>query len=347
MSSDSTGASEPSSKPVTIDAVVEPTPMGSPPPPVASEPSSTSAAIEGVVEPTPMSSPPPAALESSRKPLKDITPVPEKTAPDKPMESGASSDVVLPLVVAGTDLTPGEDMGQDDHATGPDTMEDETVKDGLSPHPIDEDDVVVDDTVEMDAAADAKDGEEEAMEEDAVKADVPFGGVGAAFGSTSSWAAAASAFGQPSALPPGGGGVGGPPTTFGFGQPAESSSGSAPFLNIKPPGSSTAPPVFSFGATGSITLPTPSLPAAAASASSPFGAFGGGPSAPSAFGSSFGGGGGGPLLSSASSSTAVPLFGSPVFGAGSAAALGPPLGTAHDEGADEMEDGEGDMDAEA
>ena len=225
-------------------------------------------------------------------------------------------------------------MGQDDATAGADTMEDEPVKEETSPHPLDEDDAGADDIIEMDAAADAKDGEEEeSMEEEAVKADAPFGGAGAAFGSTPSWTSPPTAFGQQPA-------GGGPTATFGFGKPAEpgAAGSSASFLNIKPPGSSTAPPVFSFGTTSSITLPTPSLPAPLAS--SPFGAFG---SSTPTFGSfgSVGGGAGGP------SSTSLSLFGSPVFGgsAPSAAVLGATV--AADEGADEMEDGEGDMDAEA
>lgn len=331
------GASEPSSEPAAVELVVAPT-ATSIVPPVASEPSSEPPAIEAAVEPTVMSTPPPAAPERSRKPLKDITPVPDASASVNPLESDPSSDMVLPLVEAGADSAPGEDaMGQDDATAGADTMEDEPVKEETSPHPLDEDDAGADDIIEMDAAADAKDGEEEeSMEEEAVKADAPFGGAGAAFGSTPSWSSTPTAFGQQPA-------GGGPTTTFGFGKPAEpgAAGSTASFLNIKPPGSSTAPPVFSFGSTSSITLPTPTLPAPLAS--SPFGAFGS--SSTPTFGSfgSVGGGVGGP----SSTSTSLSLFGSPVFGgsAPSATVLG---GTAAaDEGADEMEDGEGDMDAEA
>jgi nucleoprotein TPR len=334
-------ASAPSSNPPDIEVAID-LPTTNSVLDVASEPSSEPPAAEAVVQLTPMSTPPPAASVSSRKPLKDITPVPDASASDKSLESGPSIDIVVPVVVAGADSAPGFDVSHDvDAAADADTMEDEPVKERTSPHPLEEDDDAgADDAIEMDAAADAKDGEEEESmeEESAMKADAPFG-AGAAFGSTPSWSSTPIAFGQPSSSLVGGVA---PPTTFGFSKPAElgASGSSASFLNIKPPGSSTAPPVFSFGTTSSITLPTPSLPAPVAP--SPFGAFASSTSTPT-FGSfgSVAGGGAGP-------STSMSLFGSPVFG-GSAPIAAVALGStdAADEGAEEMEDGEGDMDADA
>ena len=63
------------------------------------------------------------------------------------------------------------------------------------------------------------------------------------------------------------------------------------FLNMRPPGSSTSPPTFSFGSSSSIKLPTPAQSAPAAP--SPFGAF----SAGGTFGSAFGENKGTPLSS--------------------------------------------------
>lgn len=188
-------------------------------------------------------------------------------------------------------------------------MEDETVKEEVESHPLDEDDAGVDEAVDMDAAVDTKEEEEESMEEDeSSKTDVGFGS-GAPFGS-GTWGVGAA-------------------TSFGFSKPTEASTGSGSFLNIKPPGSSTAPHVFSFGATSSITLPTPSLPVPATA--SPFGAFG------SSSVTSFGTFGAAPPASM----SALPLFGSTAFASTSTSL------EAADEGAEEMEDGEGDMDAEA
>jgi hypothetical protein len=73
----------------------------------------------------------------------------------------------------------------------------------------------------------------------------------------------------------------------------DASTGGA-FLDIKPPGSSATPPVFTFGSSSKITLPTPSLPPPA----NPFGTFG----ATTSFGS-FGAPAGGIMPS-------IPLFGS-------------------------------------
>jgi len=59
----------------------------------------------------------------------------------------------------------------------------------------------------------------------------------------------------------------------GFGSPASAGFGSSSssFLNMKPPGSSSTVPTFSFGSSTSIVLPTPSAPAVART--NPFGAF--------------------------------------------------------------------------
>ncbi|GKY93679.1 hypothetical protein MPSEU_000335200 [Mayamaea pseudoterrestris] len=83
------------------------------------------------------------------------------------------------------------------------------------------------------------------------------GGFGAAFGSSS----AGPTFGQAATSAP----------ITGFGALASSapSTGGA-FLDIKPPGSSSTAPLFSFGNSSSITLPIPTQPPPA---SSPFGAF--------------------------------------------------------------------------
>jgi colicin import membrane protein len=84
-----------------------------------------------------------------------------------------------------------------------------------------------------------------------------------------------------------------PPAPFvNTGLPA--SSGGA-FLDIKPPGTTDTPPVFTFGTTTSIVLPTPSIQQPALS---PFGAFGS--STSSHFGSVFGGVQSRPLFSAPS-----------------------------------------------
>ena len=98
--------------------------------------------------------------------------------------------------------------------------------------------------------------------------------------------------------------------------------GSAAFLNIKPPGSSAAPPTFMFGSSSNITLPTPMLPTAPGP--SPFGAFGPAGST-SSFGTAFG--------------AAPTLQAQPLFGA--------PLAPASQETEEhEMDEGEGSMDAQ-
>ena len=97
--------------------------------------------------------------------------------------------------------------------------------------------------------------------------------------------------------------LGGPAPVFGQAASAVPSS-SGGFLNMKPPGSTTAPPTFSFGKnSGSISLPIPSQ---SAPAPSPFGAFGGAfGGSPATFGS-FGG---------SDAQPKAPQFGSPLFGA--------------------------------
>jgi hypothetical protein len=202
-------------------------------------------------------------------------------------------------------------------------MEDETIKDPMSPHPLDED--AVDEAIDMDAAADGKE-DEETMDEEAPKSDAPFGS-GTPFGSPTAWIVGAtpSVFGERSSQT-------GAPPSFGFSSQAEQDIVSGSFLNIKPPGTSTAPPVFSFGTASSITLPTPSLPAPAAS--SPFGAFA------SSTGATFGSFGSTP----GSSMPALPLFAShPLASTGADASHSL---VAIDEGGEEMEDEDGDMDAE-
>jgi hypothetical protein len=102
--------------------------------------------------------------------------------------------------------------------------------------------------------------------------------------------------------------------------------GGGAFLDIKPPGSSSAAPTFSFGSSPSITLPMPSQ---TLSAPSPFGVFGGGTaSTGSAF--TFG--------QSSTSFAAAPLFGSPT--ATTADVM------EDDQEEDKMEDNEGEMEAD-
>jgi nucleoprotein TPR len=144
----------------------------------------------------------------------------------------------------------------------------------------------------------------------------PFAASSTAFGTSGVGnAASLTTFGQPASFAPApaafgtaalGGAPAPAPAAFGTtalgGAPAPGAFGSG-FLNMKPPGSATTAPTFSFGSsTGPIVLPTPSQ---TAPAPSPFGAFSGG-----GFGSgtSFGG-----SFASSSSQTfgSRPLFGTP------------------------------------
>jgi hypothetical protein len=270
---------------------------------------------------------PPETSDAHRKPLQEITP-PSGTPPSEEVKLEPSLDLQPSLSVdspirASTDAQALGGDGRNEMTTvGNDNMDDETVKDAMSPQPLDEE--AADELSEMDAAADGKE-EEVPMEEEGAKADAEFGS-GTPFGSNAVWGANPSPFGEASAVARG-------PSSFGFSGRAESGTGSAAFLNIKPPGTSTEAPIFSFGAASSITLPTPSLPNPAAT--SPFGAF-----ASSAV-ASFGGFG---SPAPGSSMSALPLFGSP-FAASTSASGAQVLG-AVEEGGEEMEDGEGDMDAD-
>jgi hypothetical protein len=292
--------------------------------------------VEAAKEESDVRDTPPEASEAGRKPLQDITPPSEESKLEKAAESHPSQSVdsLSPLGAGASKggQAVGRDGGTEITSAGNDIMDDETVKDAMSPHPLDEE--AVDDASEMDAAADGKE-EEVPMEEEGSKTDAAFGsgtafgsGAGTAFGSGAAWGSNPTTFGETSTLAGG-------PASFRFSGQVESSTVSSSFLNIKPPGTSTEAPVFSFGHGSSITLPTPSLPNPAAT--SPFGAFA------SSTVLSFGGFG---STAPGGSVSALPLFGSSPFGGPATSASGPQILEATD-GGEEMEDGEGEMDAES
>jgi hypothetical protein len=179
--------------------------------------------------------------------------------------------------------------------------------------------------IDVDDGANEDDEEVEELQidepEEPTKPDTPMATSASSFGRAI--AGQTSSFGAPGAFGQGFQG----PTSFGSmatssTPPASGFGGS--FLNMKPPGSSTTAPTFSFGGSATIKLPTPSQ---AIPTPSPFGAFGGGSTS---FGS-FGGGGG-----VGSGMSTRPLFGSPAA---------PPAAEEQPEAVDEdeMEDGEGEM----
>jgi nucleoprotein TPR len=269
------------------------------------------------------------APEPVPEPVSEPAPTPAPAAPVVPPEETVELDESTP---ASADVEPAADA-VDEEVKDEDEVKEVEIADAEEEEEdemVDDDDVVVlddDDVVVVDIDDGANDDEEvEGLEidepEEPKKPDTPMAAPASFFGGAMG-TGQTSTFGAPSAF--GQGFQGSAPT--GFGSMATSSTPSSgfgnSFLNMKPPGSSTTAPNFSFGGSATIKLPTPSQ---TAPTPSPFGAFG---ERRTSFGS-FGGG------SASGGMSNLPLFGTPA-----APPAAEELPEAADE--DEMEDGEGEM----
>jgi nucleoprotein TPR len=252
-------------------------------------------------------------------PAAPAAPPKETTEPDE--STPASADIEAATDAADEVANDEDEVKEVEIADTEEEVEDDMVDDD-DVVVLDDDDVVV---VEIDDGAN-EDEEVEGLEidepEEPRKPDTPMAAPASSFGRAMG-TGQTSTFGAPSAF--GQGFQGSAPT--GFGSMATSSTPSSgfgnSFLNMKPPGSSTTAPTFSFGGSSTIKLPTPSQ---TAPTPSPFGAFG---ERRTSFGS-FGGG------SASGGMSNLPLFGTPA-----AQPAAEELPEAADE--DEMEDGEGEM----
>jgi nucleoprotein TPR len=104
-----------------------------------------------------------------------------------------------------------------------------------------------------------EEGKDEATDLAPAKKSIPFGSVPSANPSGLSYGSSVTLFGQSTSNTGfGSSGFGVTPTAGGFGK-ATSTTNSETFLNMQPPGSSETVPLFSFGNSGSITLPTPTI----------------------------------------------------------------------------------------
>jgi nucleoprotein TPR len=295
---------------------------------IGDEQASKRAKPNEAIEPTPAASKESATIAESKgseaavtsEGKEAITPDPAPAAPKETPEADEATPAAA-VVDAGASAP---DEGKDEVEFG-DTEEDKA-KDDEQDDMVDDDDVVVvddDDIAVVDDEADEDEQEVEELQidepEEPKKPDTPMGTSTAPFGGAMT--GQTPAFGAGTTFGQGFKG----PTTSTFGTMATSSPSAggfgSSFLNMKPPGSSTTTPTFSFGTSGTITLPIPTQTAPIAS---PFGSFGGGSTS---FGS-FGGGGGG--------MSTRPLFGAPEV---------QPAMEEHPAAADEdeMEDGEGEM----